>query len=172
MKHHLKLMKPFTYLLIVFLICNACTHNTDNHRAFYFWRSSFALSKDESKMLSNLKINKIYLHFFDIKYDENTKIEIPQAVIKFNPDTLPPLEIIPVIFIENQVLKNKGDSSCRMLASKTIDLINKICRYKKITPHEIQFDCDWTESTKLTYFKFLTASKELLPQNSFAAGVP
>ena len=165
MKFKINFKQPLIYLLQVLLICNACTNNTNNHRAFYFWRSSFALSQNESKMLLNLKVNKLYIHFFDIKFDGNAKTDIPEAIVKFNNDSLPSVEIIPVVYIENMVLKKKGDSACRILASKTVTLINKICSYKKITPHEIQFDCDWTESTKSTYFKFIKISKELLQQN-------
>ncbi len=164
MKFNLKVIVQTFILPVFFLISNSCFNRIDSPRAFYFWRSSFALTSEESKMLSTLKVNKLYLHFFDIKYDENTKTEIPHAVIKFKDDTLPLVEIIPVVYIENSIFKNKTDSACRILASKTIELINKICSYKKITPKEIQFDCDWTESTKLAYFKFLTTAKEFLPQ--------
>ncbi len=144
---------------------NSCSHKNNSLRAFYFWRSTFALTAEENKLLSTLRVNKLYLHFFDIKFDQNAQTDIPQAIIKFNNDTLPLVEIIPVIYLENKILQNKTDSACRVLASKTIQLINQICSYKKINPREIQFDCDWTESTKLAYFKFLTASKALLPQN-------
>jgi hypothetical protein len=144
---------------------NSCSNKKDSTRAFYYWRSTFALTPEESKILSALKVTKLYLHFFDIKYDEKTKTDIPQAVLKFKDDTLPSLEIIPVVYIENKIFKNKTDAACRLLASKTIKLINQICSYKNIRPREIQFDCDWAESTKLTYFKFLNAAKEFLPEN-------
>ena len=74
------------------------------------------------------------------------------APIRFSEKLPDSCQIIPVVFITNQTMKN--------IPKITIDYLAKaiLSRISKLSPHpyhEIQIDCDWTLSTKQKYFSLL-----------------
>jgi hypothetical protein len=60
------------------------------------------------------------------------------------------LEIIPVVFIANEVWQ-KEDTL--LMAQRISSLLDQLC--KDLTVKEVQLDCDWTRNSKETYFAFL-----------------
>lgn len=134
----------------------SCKKESKKEISFYYWRTTFSLSLSEKKALEDLNVKKIYLRYFDIENVEN-KIR-PVKPIQF--DEKPnKIQIIPVIFIRNQVLLNP-EYNANTLSENILHLIQSINEAKSIPYDEIQLDCDWSLKTKSKYFSLITAIKE------------
>lgn len=134
----------------------SCKKESKKEINFYYWRTTFSLSLSEKKALEDLNVKKIYLRYFDIENVEN-KIR-PVKPIQF--DEKPnKIQIIPVIFIRNQVLLNP-EYNANTLSENILHLIQSINEAKSIPYDEIQLDCDWSLKTKSQYFSLITAIKE------------
>ena len=135
-------------------------------RAFYFWENTRKdLTKFEKETIKDLKVKKIYLKFFEIEKDRLIGI-IPTAKSELHMNLKnSDVEVIPTIYVRNEVFKNVSKIELQKLAKNLNKLVVK--RFKKNIKsggnlfNEIQIDCDWTESTHENYFQFLNYLKEL-----------
>lgn len=132
--------------------------------SFYFWKSnSYSLSRAERLYMDSLHIQKLYAKIFEVASDRvwgNAPVSKTSLSI-FSWDSLN-VEIIPVVFIKNEVLKNISKSGLDSLADNTLFLVNKISKERFYKGYnEIQIDCDWTPSTKENYFHLLKTLKRL-----------
>src|SRR5258708_24851358 len=50
-------------------------------RAFYFWRTTFALSADETRALAELGVARLYVRLFDIGWSEADRRAVPLGPI-------------------------------------------------------------------------------------------
>ncbi len=149
-------MKKATILLVFLFI--SCTNQEKPAISFYYWKTIFRLSTSEKTVLTDNKVSKIYLRYFDISLDKNNQ-PFPEAPIRFEQKPIN-LKIVPVIYIKNQVfLSNNIDVSD--LATKTNRYINQINSKNKTDIQEIQIDCDWTLKTKDSYLKFIEVFKQV-----------
>jgi hypothetical protein len=141
------------FLKISFLVLlSACTPQPEHHpaTAFYFWRSAYILNEAEHRALSSNNCHTNFIKYFDIVREGNTTK--PVAILKLAPSGM---RVVPVIFIENKVFANMTFEDADALFVNTCHLIDTINRTHNIRFHQIQIDCDWTESTKDLYFYFL-----------------
>jgi hypothetical protein len=151
----------FSFLFLVF-----CTPKKSAERAFYYWKSSFEWQATDSDFLQELKVNKLYVKYFDVKWEEGMKQIVPVARIDFK-DSLPKLPIVPVVFITNESLQKLADSLVSDLAEKILSKIEGMnLKNDSLKVTEIQIDCDWTDSTKERYFRLLTYLKQQLDKKS------
>jgi hypothetical protein len=139
-------------LTVIQLMLMGCKR-TPRENAVYFWKSSFALSSEEKGVTSENDISVLYLHLFDVVYDEQLKEAKPVAVVNIK-DSLTYI-IVPVIYIGNEVFTKTQGTDVPALASNVLKLIHSVCNKSHINYGELQFDCDWTESTREMYFGFL-----------------
>ncbi len=74
------------------------------------------------------------------------------------------IEIIPTIYIKNEVLLNVSQDIVDTLADNILFFIDKLYKDhisdRRNTYNEIQIDCDWTEKTKDNYFHLLEIIKK------------
>lgn len=136
----------------------ACKRQSGADTAFYYWKGSFQLDKDQQQILRELANDQLYLRFFDIKWDTKGKQPYPEAIVSFK-DSIIPKNITPVVFITNQTFENLDSTQVDSLAIKTNKLIIRLAGNQKISYEAIQIDCDWTVGTKDKFFKFLTSFK-------------
>lgn len=139
-------------------------------RAFYYWKSTFALSDYEKDALKKYKINRLYIKFFDVDWDAATRQAVPKAIIQFKEN--PPVAFVPTVFITNRTLEKLSWGGVDELATKIVQKIGQIHRQQtqgdipsinnspqfsrtKLHIHELQLDCDWTLSTRTKYFRLL-----------------
>lgn len=149
-------------LLGMVFALSSCERTPDPQVAFYYWRSGLRLGKSERAILADNKASTIYLRYFDVKVNETGHI-IPEAPVHGQAN-LSDMSVIPVIYIKNDVFSQiKNDSSLNMFAKDAMSLTRQINTYYKVKPREIQFDCDWTPSTRDRFFAFLKACKRLYP---------
>lgn len=141
---------PLFLVLISLLV--GCSPSPKHEISFYYWKQDFNLNQAQKAILEFNQVKKLYVKFFDVTWDsrENkakpiSKIDFKMPVGKFN--------IIPCIFIENQVFKQKYSPE---IASKVYELICKIAQTNNCSIQEIQIDCDWTDATRKAYFSLLS----------------
>jgi hypothetical protein len=124
--------------------------------SIYYWKTTFKLSDEERKFLAEYQVNRLYLRYFDVYHDfdiQDRTIPVPVATLRFL-DSIPAyLEVVPTIFIDNELYKN-----CDMTGIDSL-LVNRIFKMSETNDvpniHEIQIDCDWTKTTESDYFNFL-----------------
>jgi hypothetical protein len=153
-----------TLAVIVSLSCNNENKTRQIETAFYYWKSDFRLSGFEKLRLDSLHAATLYIKFFDVDWDDVSNQPVPKAKVSFKDSSYKGFAIIPTIFITNECIQKIDSTQVIPLAEKTTALIRQIISantFKSIA--EIQFDCDWTASTRSKYFLFLHAIKKLQP---------
>ncbi len=141
-------------VVLVFIIsCKHANHKPD--RAFYYWRSNFSLPDKDVRYLKDAGVDKLYLHFFDVTWNEQLSKPQPVDEIKFGREPSSKFTYVPVVFISNKVLEEAYFDSINVLATHIYDEVEHIATENKITNKELQFDCDWTDATRNKYFKLL-----------------
>ncbi len=121
-------------------------------RAFYYWRTVFALSRSEMAVLRDHRIDKLYLRFFDVAFDPIRGRADPVALCQFRQPPPPGVQIIPVVFFENAVFGRECDPAA--LAAKVWKLVRDMSGAEGVSFRELQLDCDWSERTRGSYFQF------------------
>jgi hypothetical protein len=148
-------------------------------KAFYYWKN-YGDFWYESDILDTLQVRKLYVKYFEVDYDldlgpvPKAKTELTMSRTEWDyekdKDVLSPnakLNIVPTVFILNSVLK-EPELNTREMAKNILFLILK--KYEEnmegfSCPKEIQIDCDWTESTKNVYMRFLRELKQEMRKN-------
>ncbi|MCE3296141.1 MAG: hypothetical protein K0R65_1855 [Crocinitomicaceae bacterium] len=133
-------------------------------RAFYVWENTKTeLTEYEQKSLEKLEVTKLYLKFFEVEKNDvygiypTAKSQLGEyGIEKEN------FEIVPTIYVRNEVFKKPGKNELEEFASNLGFLIRKKMseKFPGKQLQEIQIDCDWTESTQKNYFKFLRLLKK------------
>lgn len=169
---------PFVLLLSVF-ICTCVPKKRAVDCAFYYWKNeAYALDTAEVRHVSEMKSRKLYVRMFDVSenavwgaipvaksglYIEPYEIE---RMCEKNPTTgniVAALEIVPVVFIKNEVFRDLNSVQLDSLAGNIVYLSGKYLAEHFPANHpqtkEIQIDCDWTAKTRDSYFNLLRAVK-------------
>lgn len=131
--------------------------------SFYYWRSAYQTSAADSLYLDSLSVERLYLRFFDLDWDDTRRQVVPIAPVVIDDPLLPHLELVPTIFITNRSFAQLSADDTDSLAARVVRRVAAMCRQYNIgNPiREIQFDCDWTSSTRDRYFAFLRAFAQL-----------
>ena len=122
--------------------------------AFYHWKVAYNPTQSELEQLKDLKTSKLYLRFFDVDWDVKTRQPVPKAFVQFRQKPLG--NVVPVVFITNRTLSNVAPSALPKLATHITQTIIQISQKNAIRFSEVQFDCDWSTSTRDRYFRLLT----------------
>lgn len=137
----------------------ACSQK-EHPYTFYYWRTTLQLNDAEKAALQKATSPYLYVRFFDIEKKDG-KFRPVATFIKgknFQTDK----EIVPVIFIRNEVFYDIRKDEIDFLAQNVAALTRKkgaeaVGRLSS----EIQIDCDWTAGTNREYFAFLEKLKEI-----------
>lgn len=155
----LYLLRLFLLLLSI-TVLGSCKRNSKADTAFYYWKQTFSLSKPQQELLEKTAASKLYLRFFDIKWDGRGNRPFPEAVINFK-QKIKALQVIPVIFITNQTFEKLSTSGVDSLAIHSYQLLNQLSKSQQLHYKQVQFDCDWSLGTKDKYFQFLKTFKTI-----------
>lgn len=169
-KARVMLLLPLT--VAVNLSCNNETKMRQIEPAFYYWKSDFRLNAFEKQRLDSLHAATLYIKFFDVDWDDASHQPVPKAKVSFKDSSYKGLAIIPTVFITNECIQKIDSTQIGALAEKTTALIRQIIStntFRSIA--EIQFDCDWTTSTRTKYFLFLSTIKKLQPDIPVSATI-
>lgn len=151
------------FLIVVFWSCSEVKH--DIIPSFYHWKTNFDLDSSQQKTLNNLKVEKLYVKYFDVKWVNNKAIPVAEV----NWITQPNFEIIPVIFMTTDVFTHLDSAQIKVLSKNVASKIKQLHPTSKFT--EIQIDCDWMPSIKNKYFYFLESFKSHFTTTVFSATV-
>jgi hypothetical protein len=122
-----------------------------------------------------LKITKLYIKYFDVVWNvsENRAIPVANLVYKTSPKNLAKIDVVPTVFIRNDVFIHTTDSlELDSLAQRVFTKIAAKNEQNNIAmPREIQLDCDWSAKTKQAYFCFLRRLKAQSMATCFSATI-
>ena len=157
-------MKKYLYLLLVLL--GACSYeDTPPEQALYCWKTQVQFSAEEADFVKNNRIERLYIRYCDVGLRDNAPV--PIAPVDIDTLSLQGKTVIPVIYLKNEIFNpelTEGNSTyISTLAHKLGDYIEQINRYYRLRVSEVQFDCDWSLSTKQAYFSMLEAFKKEYP---------
>ncbi len=150
------------YLLLLagLLLLASCQkkHHTVT-RGFYYWKTFFKLSNYEQEKLVQAGCTRLYIHCFDVDWDDFGNCPKPLAILRLreNPKTL--FVHTPVVFITQKAIAKLSDAQVPELAKNIAKLLDEISAGSRLNPAEIQIDCDWTAGTRERYFNLLRAMK-------------
>lgn len=147
--------------LSCFISCNEKRSERAVERSFYYWKSVFTLTQFEEQRLDSLKVKTLYIKFFDVDWDEESRTPVPVAKLQASNNKLPErMQVIPTVFISNECIRKIDPSQITMLANRIHTLIQDIVSSYSLTSiKEMQIDCDWTQATKEKYFRLLNDLK-------------
>ena len=152
----------FAVFLIATLLISSC-NKKQKSISFYYWKTTFHLTPGEIKTINQNKVSTIYMRYFDVDIDVDDVQPKPVAPVTFD-STKIFFNIIPVIYIKNRIFEKLDSAGVSALCNNVLKMVNSIDQSIHRTPDEIQFDCDWTVSTKEKYFLFLSRYKEISNQ--------
>ncbi len=171
-----KAMRKTILMCAAALLCLCgCRHKNPNNKLYsgensvYYWQTWYSTNDYEKRFLADHDIQTMYIRFFDVEpspgWNEQDKC-VPVATISFPRDeTFGDFHIVPVVFITPEAIV-EYESFTDHLAHR----IYAMCKRNNITINEVQFDCDWTTSTREAYFQFLVEVREAL-KNYFEKGI-
>jgi hypothetical protein len=142
-------------LPLLIVACNTRAESPPPDRAFYYWRTTFHLSPAEQRALSDLQVTKLYVRLFDV--DWNVEEARPVVVGAIAGDRAPAVDIVPVVFLRNEVFKH---GKLQGLAKTVGDEVTRRMATLGATAHELQLDCDWTDTTRDRFFAFVREIKK------------
>ena len=163
--------KSLTIILLALLALTSCNKKVDGvpdaANAVYYWRTTLQFDSTERQFLTDHKIGKMYVRFFDVVLDESEDCE-PNATLQFT-DSIPDgVEVIPTVFITENCLKQNIDD----LPSLIVKRVLQMCETNDIAGvKEMQIDCDWTKNSQNAYFNMLSKVRQLLEVNDMRLSV-
>lgn len=165
----------FSLFLLVVSLITACKsgsgNNYDRKHAFYFWTGNFIFNSTDSLNLAKTETQKIYVKLFEVVF-EGDKPQ-PSSAIYFNDPVPSYLEMVPTVFITNETFKAidsiRVDSLCENVFLRLKLQLNGMKLWDKT--QEVQFDCDWSESTRDKYFYFLQLMKKKMNKISLSCTI-
>ena len=157
-------MKKYLYLLLVLL--GACSYkDTPPEQALYCWKTQVQFSAEEADFVKNNRIERLYIRYCDVGLRDNAPV--PIAPVDIDTLSVQGKTVIPVVYLKNEIFNpelTEGNSTyISTLAHKLGDYIEQINKYYRLRVSEVQFDCDWSLSTKQAYFSMLEAFKKEFP---------
>ena len=155
-------MKQLFYGFLIVVLWS-CSKEQVHEKSFYHWKSNFDLSDFETSYLDTLNVKKVYLRFFDVKWITDQNGTFPIAQLKVNDSIDKDLEIVPVVYITNESLQKISIKNVFDLAQNVAVQIQQLAKDNNIPftkIKEVQFDCDWSETTRAKYFEFLNAIRK------------
>lgn len=140
--------------------------------AIYYWRTTFELSAADKSFLQRHDIRRIYLRMFDVAAelnpDNNTYEAVPIATTRFAAAIPNHIEIVPTVYITLDALRAmQGEEE--KYAELLVERLRAMASYNACGKiREMQFDCDWTASTRASYTELCQAARERLRRDTIA----
>lgn len=153
------------YLLIILspgLLLTSCDSH-DKSISFYYWKTTFQLNSYERQTLGNNGVKTLYVRYFDVDFTPGSFEPEPVSPVSMDIST-EPYRIVPVIYIKNRVFERVDSAGIRDMVENIYSFVYQINNTHHIKVDEIQFDCDWTVTTKANYFYFINEYRAISKQ--------
>ena len=161
-------MSKFLLSFLLFLIFLSCsdtnsTSKIEDANSFCYWKTALNFSENEQDSALEMKVNHMYIRYFDVDWDSSEKEARPVATLTVKDGELPFKNITPAVFFTNKVFQLSTKKQLDILAKRTAGRIEKINQLilknnKNISDYcipDILIDCDWSEGTKENFFYFV-----------------
>ena len=170
----------FIIILGITVSCNKGNVNESNERSdcnsIYYWKTKFILTDYDLSFLKAHNVHRMYVKFFDVDDDApsqyvDAKRILPVATTVFSSPKPDDVEIIPTVYLTIRAISFMGQSEngVQDAASKIVTRVLNMADYNDMGPiHEVQLDCDWTETTQGTYFSLCKEVSTLLHEKGIA----
>ena len=134
-------------------------------RAFYYWRTTFALSAQERTALAELRVDRLYVRMFDVVWDDAAHAPVEVGPLVAGATVPAGIEVVPVVFVRQGIFTRDhlGEAGAAAAAHTTWAGIARRAAALGVTPREVQLDCDWTEQTRAGYFAFVAGLRAAAP---------
>ena len=146
------------------MIAFRCWHGPPPRGAFYYWQTTWTPAA-AANTWHGAGFNRLYLRFFDVAPAPGEisrgGAAIPVAPLELSAPLPQGVTIIPVVFIQNDVLRGGIDASA--LAAHILVKIAGVATQAQVVVDEVQLDCDWSDATQDRYFALLRAIKAQAP---------
>lgn len=161
MQNNFKLFILIFSFSTLFFGCNENSEQKKRPRSLYIWTSQTNITETDNKFFLENDIKNLYIRFFDVE-PNNLHGEIPVSELNFSGKIDENINIVPVVFIKNEVMKNKDSTKVAQLADKLHFKISEIFekKFENRQFSEFQIDCDWSETTRESYFLLLKLLKQ------------
>src|SRR5262249_53250180 len=123
-------------------------------RAFYYWRTEWSPSTELLASLDKNEIRRLYIRFFDVEWDELEKAPRPVSPLTLRAPLPRQVEIVPVVYIVNSVFLKLPYADVEDLADKVWRKVSRMAAENGIAFQQFQIDCDWSDTTRRSYFHF------------------
>ncbi|RPE12607.1 hypothetical protein EGT74_03395 [Chitinophaga lutea] len=142
-------------IVVAFLLAfaGACSEPRAVTPAFYFWKQRLQLNATEKEALAATGARKLYVKMFDVSWNAQQRVASPVAVADLREPLADSLELVPVVFLVNEVWQHPDTAWPAQLAQRVSTLLGQLTPQRTI--REIQIDCDWSRTTRTAYFAFL-----------------
>ena len=163
-----KAMRKTILMCAAALLCLCgCRHKNPNNKLYsgensvYYWQTWYSTNDYEKRFLADHDIQTMYIRFFDVEpnhgWNDHDKCRPVATITLPDDESLSRFNVVPVVFITPEAIV-EYESFTDHLAHR----IYAMCKRNNITINEVQFDCDWTTSTREAYFQFLVEVREAL----------
>jgi hypothetical protein len=149
------------YLLLLFVVILAgCKHSRKVSTSFYYWKTVYKQNPVENEYAKHLHSNKMYVRMMDVDMDDSGTNPVPVSPITFQQHLPDSVQLIPVVYVINNVLKTTSKATLSDMARKILYFVDgKVKQAGKTSYRELQIDCDWTADTRDNYFYLLNVLK-------------
>ncbi len=133
--------------------------------SFYHWKQVLELDRASCQFLAQARVRRLFVRFFDVDLDAVSGTPVPVSELRCRGGVPAGIAVAPTVFIAERVFRSTADPA--RLAPQVAAKIERIAaRNAFARPREIQIDCDWTESSRESFFAFLRAMKRTGPPGS------
>ncbi len=159
-------MKKWSLLLAGLLIIAACDDQPHDapERGLYEWRSVAAIEIRDLPRLEALNVTRLFVRFFDVQ-EKSGSDPVARSTVRIDEDLPSRLDLVPTVYITNESLRSiTHPEQIDSLAARIVRKVGEIAESAGITSYrELQIDCDWSGSTRTTYFRLLELIDDALP---------
>jgi len=164
----MKTIRLFLLVLFPFGVLSGCGEPNPPWKfkpSFYYWKTSINLDEKTDQYLDSVKVDRLYVRVFDVTWDVRHRAVVPNGPLDVKTGNRWAGEVVPVVFVTRDALKNLKPAQSKKLAKDILKLTRYLCgRLKRDKVPELQMDCDWTPALKETYFGLLNALRAQMPQ--------
>jgi hypothetical protein len=111
----------------------------------------------------------LYLHVFDVDAPDGKQLIPLAALTNFTATDF--RKIIPVIYLTQKGLNTLRESDIDTISKRIIMKAESVTGQTRQKWHELQIDCDWTESNNRKYFALLRSIKKELSSVALSATI-
>lgn len=147
------LQKQLCLLFLITSFILLCCTSRSVQPAFYYWNDQWELSRPSLHYLDTLGNEQIYLRFFDVEWDAKRNRALPIRTVNLSGNIPIGLEIVPVVYLSENVLEEINGEQVNQLAGLIHERILRIC--DTLPLKTVQIDCNWRPETQKVYFEFL-----------------